>query len=1392
MTRRNAKPLIFLLLAGLLTAWLPAPVIAVTRAASDAYVTFDGASNTWALGTSKVEKKLQLTTRGQYLLKSFRNKASGREYIQGSAVSDEFAVRFGSTTYTGATAGWVSDGYTTATLPQGELEVIITLHNAMVKVSRHYVLYPSTGVVQEWSDFHNVSGVQQPVSDPAIFRHRIMGTDLPSTEFGYMTGGGNFSGSNVFKLLPYAARPGQGNYHRLFDSHDQPEVMRVDGTTGEVNSNVQGTAVYNEFFVLRNSVTAEGVFLTFDYAGHWAADVGNAASSPGSFLMAGKVHMNGKPVAPGGQLSSPKAMLGVFTGDIDDMGNTILDYVYRYKWDQTREEYFGKVRVSQWLGMWAQPNVAQTPNAFAAINAARYVGADGMWIDDEWFDVRGNWNPIYGDDMKAINDYARKNGMVFNAWYPTWHAGGRPDLHMDAPSTVLAEHPEFRVANDQTGYYGRHLDNAKPEVIAWQRELLNRRQLEWGPHMWRYDGEAVFPSGSNENEMLAQSANWYKMLGQFKQDNPAAGIFGCSSGGELLTVEAARSADIQQTTDGYQQHYDGYWTTLLTPPDKLAAQSNLPTNSDLSLPYKKAVRGTLRSPFLLNAATAQTNAGTQADKEARRKDVELYHYLRTQGVAGRWTKVYRPRTSANVDPTYFQQKLSQDGLRGYITIYANVSTPGSAPVSAIGQNVTVYPKGLQPAANYTIATLEGGLPTKTRTGAEWMQDGVTLTPLRDGEVIFLNLENRPGTGTDNTAPTTPSSVTKQLARHLTRSGVELTWKAGTDNNWISYYEILRNGVAIDKVAKGTFYFDVRGNASDTYEVRTVDGDNNPSAPQLAVRADLDTSALDTGFAEVQGRNSWSYFTKNGSTTTPMTWSATAGQWRGPGPYNFVGDPANIHPDAADTGIAWTAPKAGTARIEGLVRKVTAGGDGVNARILKNGSQIWPTEGSQYIAGVDTVGFRHDFTATVVAGDRISFEVSKGNHGDIDFDETSWSPKITYGGNPNPTPATVPTYDLAADYSSRQGQKNWFNRQWDGSTYTDLSWEPLDYRWKGTQAYNNIHAPNLMHPDASDTVKAWAAPKPGAVNIKGSVAKADSGGGDGIRARILRNGQQIWPAAGWQSIAATDRIGAVIDVTIQVAQGDVLSFVVNRGSAGNHSYDLTNWKSTIRYTGTTDPDLVGAWPFNEASGSGTSDTSGNGNTGVLLNGVARDAGRSGPGLDFDGVDSHLRVEPSPSLTNLQEGDYTVAAWFKPTNTPPGTGAANNAAYAVVAKPGYHLGLYYAGNGRYTMFHYLTGDAPVAAESALTFPADGTTWHHLTGVVNRTAGTVKLYVDGVLRGSATFAAGTGSREYGTLPWFVGIANPGAADYRWAADGAIDEVRMYRKALSAEDVRVLAMNS
>jgi hypothetical protein len=134
-----------------------------------------------------------------------------------------------------------------------------------------------------------------------------------------------------------------------------------------------------------------------------------------------------------------------------------------------------------------------------------------------------------------------------------------------------------------------------------------------------------------------------------------------------------------------------------------------------------------------------------------------------------------------------------------------------------------------PRENYLVSFQESDR-TETRTGADLMEQGLRFEKMPTGELISLNLPLHPGSKLDTEPPSTPSEVTKRAQDNMDYPGVELAWKPGADNNWISYYEVFRDGAALDKVAKGTFYFDHSAGADPAarYELRTVDGAGNVS------------------------------------------------------------------------------------------------------------------------------------------------------------------------------------------------------------------------------------------------------------------------------------------------------------------------------------------------------------------------------------------------------------------------------------------------------------------------------------------------------------------------------------------------------------------------------------
>lgn len=215
-----------------------------------------------------------------------------------------------------------------------------------------------------------------------------------------------------------------------------------------------------------------------------------------------------------------------------------------------------------------------------------------------------------------------------------------------------------------------------------------------------------------------------------------------------------------------------------------------------------------------------------------------------------------------------------------------------------------------------------------------------------------------------------------------------------------------------------------------------------------------------------------------------------------------------------------------------------------------------------------------------------------------------------------------------------------------------------------------------------------------------------------------------------------------------------------------------------------PDLVAYWTFEEGSGTVTKDVTANGRDGTLMGNAAWAEGRRGKGIRFDGANSWIDLKRDPLMDSLQTKSFTLALWFKPEGVPQGEGDQNNAAYGLLMKPGFHLGLAYSRWKRVYVNVWLAERTDVGITSGVDSPPDQ--FAHAACVVNRTAGTTELYVNGELQGTNRWKPDSPSFDYEGNPWRIGYAAPGAKVYSWPAKGVIDEPRMYSRALTADEVR------
>lgn len=162
-------------------------------------------------------------------------------------------------------------------------------------------------------------------------------------------------------------------------------------------------------------------------------------------------------------------------------------------------------------------------------------------------------------------------------------------------------------------------------------------------------------------------------------------------------------------------------------------------------------------------------------------------------------------------------------------------------------------------------------------------------------------------------------------------------------------------------------------------------------------------------------------------------------------------------------------------------------------------------------------------------------------------------------------AVSTVYHAAYDFSATQGAQQWREQYYlPGAGWRDITpYDSVNQRW-GSNGYVSRFA---LSPDACSLcpiARAWVAPKSGTIATRGRVLK-EALGGDGVTARITRNGGQIWPASGGPRIVgATDEVGYDTNVTLAVSAGDTVRFEVTDGATGNADSDVTAWTPSIGY------------------------------------------------------------------------------------------------------------------------------------------------------------------------------------------------------------------------------------
>lgn len=208
--------------------------------------------------------------------------------------------------------------------------------------------------------------------------------------------------------------------------------------------------------------------------------------------------------------------------------------------------------------------------------------------------------------------------------------------------------------------------------------------------------------------------------------------------------------------------------------------------------------------------------------------------------------------------------------------------------------------------------------------------------------------------------------------------------------------------------------------------------------------------------------------------------------------------------------------------------------------------------------------------------------------------------------------------------------------------------------------------------------------------------------------------------------------------------------------------------------TRDNGLVGYWSFDEGSGITAYDYSGNLNNGILTNGPTWTTGKFSSALSFDGMDDYVNIGKGTNYFPMPK--FTLCAWTKSTEI----GTASTARGIIAITYGLNLYLNTEGN----LYLRINTDPSASTFAYMNYPQNllDNKDHFICASYDET--NVNLFIDGSLKKTQAVSwDGTTHwpTSYAAIGWDVN-SSP------WKFKGLIDEVRIYNRALSAEEVRAI----
>lgn len=385
----------------------------------------------------------------------------------------------------------------------------------------------------------------------------------------------------------------------------------------------------------------------------------------------------------------------------------------------------------------------------ALAEKAASIGVERFVMDDGWFGQRkddhaglGDWyvNPQkFPHGLKPLIDKVHSLGMDFGLWVEPEMVNPNSDLYKAHPDWAL----NFPGRPRTEGRNQLLLNLARPDVRAYVYNFLDKLLtendiafLKWDYNRnWSEPGWSSVPLEQQKEVYVEYVRNLYSILAELRSKHPKVEIESCSGGGARVDLGILHLTDEvwpSDNTDPFDRlRIQNGFTYAYAPGIMMAWVTDSPNwmndrSTSLNYRFLSSMQGSLGIGANLNKWSAE-------DFATAKTMVAQYKQLRPTIQDGALYRLISPENGSEYSVT---ESLSNDGAQAAIFAFLHSSQLGDG-------YPRIYPRGLEPAKEYTIHALTGKLDSRIpqrASGEYWMHHGIDVSLKGDFQAMLFTLD----------------------------------------------------------------------------------------------------------------------------------------------------------------------------------------------------------------------------------------------------------------------------------------------------------------------------------------------------------------------------------------------------------------------------------------------------------------------------------------------------------------------------------------------------------------------------------------------------------------------------------------------------------------------------